>query len=188
MKHYLSIWLLSLFAFSCTTTPTNDTFATNNEILIQQIPESWREVTSVQQDNLWIREVIPKDQDINNWEEILSTQIIAGGIEIGTEEFIANLNSSWAKTCTNAQTRPAVKTSENGYSTYFWLQTCQTNNPKTPKMTLFKAIEGQENFYLIQKSWYGNLTPESVKFWSQQMKLMQLCNTSQNDKSCTPEI
>ncbi|TCS41625.1 hypothetical protein [Reinekea marinisedimentorum] len=188
MKNYLTICLVSLLVLSCAAAPSGQTGSIENEVLIQQIPQDWHEVTFVQQDNMSIKEVIPKDQDINSWEEILSTEIIAGGIDVSVEAFIQNLNKSWALACPQVSTKPAIETVENGYTSYFWLQTCHTSHPSTPKMTLFKAIQGEENFYLIQKSWRGNLTPESVKFWSLQMKAMQLCNSSLTGESCLSDI
>jgi hypothetical protein len=189
MKNYLTICLVPFLVLSCAATPTEQETENDTEVLLQQIPENWHEVNFVQQDNISIREMIPQDQEITSPEEVLSTQIIAGGIEVSAEQFIQNMGVSWAQVCPNMASKPAIETVENGYTTYFWLQACHSNHqPTMPKMTLFKAIQGKEDFYLIQKSWRGNLTQESVKFWTLQMKAMQLCDSSLTGEACLSDI
>lgn len=158
----------------------------NGENLLQSTPPNYKIASSGRNGNVLTDEMIPNSEQIEQWSEMLTTQIYIGGLNVkGPEDFYRLLNSAWKKACPSASGELIQTGTENGYPFAFWMQGC-AENPASgkPEYTWFKAIQGNDSFYLIQKAWRYAPTPQEIKRWTQYLGTIAVCDSRIPSQSC----
>jgi hypothetical protein len=63
----------------------------------------------------------------------------------------------WTGSCSNAIAGPPTRAVENGYPIALWMMTCPVNKETgKPETAWFKAIQGHDSFYVVQKAFNFN--------------------------------
>lgn len=142
-----------------------------DENLLVSLPNGYKIDFQKRQGRMLITEMVPKGQNVNNWTEMVTTQVFYGGLpQVTPESFYNGLDAQWKQTCRNAESQLLRKGSENGYPFAFWIASCP-NNPVTgkPEVTQFKAVQGNDSFYVVQKAWKYEPSEKEVIKWSKFM-------------------
>lgn len=160
------------------------------ENLLQAMPQDYKLASSGRNGSVLTDEMIPVSEDIEQWSEMLTTQIYMGGIDPnGPEAFYQRLATAWKRACPSASGELIRTGTENGYRFAFWMQACPENpGSGRPEYTWFKAIEGNDSFYLIQKSWRYAPDPEQVKRWTRYLGTVAVCDSRIPRQSCAALI
>ena len=65
------------------------------------------------------------------------------------------------------------------------MQVCPLNQATgKPEITWFKAIQGNDSFYVVQKAFKFMPTNEQVVAWTQYLKSVQVCDTRIKGREC----
>ncbi len=131
------------------------------------------------------REFVPKGQTIEDWEEMLTSQIFYGGIGKSVRKFAGDMRESWKSSCPDSEFFPVKSGKENGYVFKFWLQSCEVN-PKTnkPEFIFLKAIEGNDSFYVIQIALKRYPIEEEVVTWTHFLEGAFVCDSRIPERRC----
>lgn len=152
-------------------TPLTAQNVLKDENLLVSVPDNYKIDFQQRKGNMLITEMVPKSQNVNNWTEMVTTQVFFGGLpQVTPESFFKGLDVQWKQACRNAKSQLIRKGSENGYLFTFWMEFCP-NNPATgkPEISQIKAIQGNVSFYVVQKAWKYEPTDKEVVKWSKFM-------------------
>jgi hypothetical protein len=98
------------------------------------------------------------------------------------------MQKSWAESCKGAGFTDLAAGTENGYGFEVWMQDCPKNEQTgKPERVWFKAIKGNDSFYLVQKAFRFLPEQDQATRWIQYLRSIQVCDSRLPDRSC-PKI
>jgi hypothetical protein len=157
------------------------------EILLHAMPSGYKVAFETRKGNLRHVEMIPQAESLKGWTEMLTTQIFFGGVPQGSPtKFYDWVSTRWRASCPGATAQLLRQGTERGYPFAFWMLTCD-RVPATgrPEHTWFKAIQGRDSFYLVQKAWRREPGRDEIVTWSKFLRQVAVCDTSaQAEKAC----
>ena len=81
--------------------------------------------------------------------------------------------------------QPIADAAENGYPTRVWLLDCPKNRLSgRPKITLFKAVQGNDGFYLVQEGLPFRAEQEQATQWMGYLRKVSVCDSRIADRAC----
>jgi hypothetical protein len=87
--------------------------------------------------------------------------------------------------CPKSESRPVAKGEENGYPPMVWLLNCPLNKATgKPEITWFKAIQGNDSFYIVQVAFKAWPSKEQITQWMRYLKDVTVCDTRLPDRAC----
>jgi hypothetical protein len=92
--------------------------------------------------------------------------------------------------CPGSGTEPVAQGNENGYPSLVWLQNCPLNKATgKPEITWFKAIAGNDSFYVVQVAFKAWPSKELITQWMHYLKDVRVCDTRLPERPCaSPEV
>lgn len=154
------------------------------ENLLQGMPAGYKVDYQDRLGDMLLVEMVPEHETVEDWSEMVTTQIIFGGLPVTTEEFYRNMASRWKATCEDAGEQLIKSGEENGYPFTFWLLTCRAQQSE---FTWFKAIKGNDSFYLVQKAWKWEPTEEEIKQWMPYFRSVTVCDSRLPAQGCAQQ-
>ena len=155
------------------------------ENLLQKLPEGYKLDFKTKQKNMLLAEMVPESESVKNWTEMLTVQVFQGLRTATPKSFQDRMQKLWSGSCKESAAHGIAEGAENGYTFSFWLQSCG-ENPATgkPEVTLFKAIQGNDSFYVVQKAFKFNPTKEQIMQWSRYLKGVSVCDSRLPERAC----
>ena len=169
----------------CLALPTLSFAELKDENLLQSLPQGYKIDYQIQQGNMLMTEMVPQAESVKNWTEMVTTHIYLGAKNLSHEAFQAEMEKGWLAACKGGEIAPIKKGNENGYAFSMWVQTCP-NNPATgkPEDTLFKAIKGNDSYYVVQKAFRFEPTNEQISRWVLYLRTVGVCDTRLANSPC----
>ena len=157
----------------------------SDENLLQGLPQGYKIAFQTQKGNMVMTEMVPEAETVDNWTEMVTTQIFLGLKEATPAQFQALSTKAWLDVCKDGEVAPVTQGEENGYAFSIWVQSCP-ENPLTgqPENTWFKAIKGNDSFYLVQKAFRFHPSREQIVQWMQYFRAVEVCDTRLADRPC----
>jgi hypothetical protein len=155
-----------------------------NENLLVTMPEGYKIGWQDRNAQRQMSEMVPDGQTVENWTEMVTVQIFFGQKTL-PQLFRARINALWAKACPNSIYAPVAQGPERGYPAEVWMQVCPSN-PKTgkPEHTFFKAIQGHDSLYVVQKAFKYEPARDEVTKWTRYLKSVSVCDSRISDRAC----
>lgn len=155
-----------------------------NENLLVALPPGYKIGFRTERNAMLMREMVPDNETVDNWTEMVTVQIFHG-MKATPEAFKDTLQRQWNAACPGATGAEITSAVENGYAVLLWLLDCP-RNPGTgkPEFTWFKAIAGNDSFYLVQKAFKFEPTKEQVNHWMRYLKTVAVCDTRLAARAC----
>jgi hypothetical protein len=156
-----------------------------DENLLVDLPPGYKADHEDRQGRVVLTEMVPRAESVASWTEMLSAQIFLGLKTMTPDQYRLFLRRKWGEACKGATSSSITEGQENGYEFSLWVQSCPLN-PATAKaeVTYFKALKGNDNFYVVQKAFRYAPTLEQVKQWMDYMKTVTVCDTRLEDRPC----
>jgi hypothetical protein len=156
-----------------------------NENLLVTVPDGYKSDFRDRNANTLIDEMVPVAQDIYNWTEMVTVQIFLGLGGVPPEKMKNDIERMWFGVCPGAESRPVAEGLENGYPAVMWRLTCPLNRSTgKPEITWFKAIQGHDSFYVVQKAFKFEPSPEQVTPWTAFLDQVSVCDSRLADRQC----
>lgn len=157
-----------------------------NENLLVTMPPGYKVGFHTQKNTMDMTEMVPAAETVENWTEMVTVQIFHG-FKGTAEEFKATLEKRWTAACPDGQSAPIASTVENGYPVLVWLLGCP-NNPATgkPENAFFKAVQGNDSLYVVQKAFKSIPSKEQSTQWTNYLKTVKVCDSRLSDRACPP--
>jgi hypothetical protein len=156
-----------------------------NENLITTAPAGYQIGFHNKNNDREITEWVPEGETVENWTEMLTVQVFYH-LQAPPEAFMRDLEQRWTASCPGAgEAQPIANAVENGYATLVWLLNCP-QNPATgkPEITWFKAVEGNDSFYVVQKAFKFMPSKEQIGRWIGYLKAARVCDSRLAERAC----
>jgi len=185
MLRTLITLLLALFAASSFASAA---VVFKNENLLVALPKGYKLDYRVKNARGIITEMVPQKESVKNWTELLTVQIFFH-IKPGPEAFRQRIAQDWAKACKGASAHTVAQGKENGYPFAVWMLACPRNaQTGKPEWTWFKAIQGNDSFYVVQKAFKFEPSRAQVVEWARYLKRVSVCDTRLPERRCPTGI
>lgn len=156
-----------------------------DENLLQNLPSGYKVDFQAKQGSMFITEMVPQSETVKNWTEMVTTQVFKGLKNVTPEQFQALMAKNWLAACKDGGVAPVTRGEENGYLFSIWLQTCPLNQSTgKPENTWFKAIKGNDSFYVVQKAFRFDPSNENVVQWMKYFRSVMVCDSRLPDSPC----
>lgn len=167
-----------------------------DERLLTGLPHDWEVGFQDRKGNVQTTEFVPKGQTVNNWKEMITVQTFFGGIPgQGIKGLQANISKMVKSICKDVEISNITEKNENGYPIIFWQQFCPyLEQTQKGEVTFYKAIQGNDSVYLIQKAWrtpdkeYSTVTNEDVVHWTKYLSSVSVCDGRIKGRECPKGI
>jgi hypothetical protein len=164
------------------------------ENLMITVPIGWEMGFQARQGNFQIVEFVPEGQNVDNWQSLLTMQIVFGGLSKSPRQVFEESASLTRRVCPNLDVSLALTGEENSYPFALWIQNCP-NNPQVnqAEITLFKVIQGNDSFYFVHRAWRLPtvspneaipIDPNELAEWGRYMRLVGVCDTRIPERNC----
>jgi hypothetical protein len=155
-----------------------------DENLLVTVPPGYKVDFHTERNAMVMDEMVPDNQTVDDWTEMVTVQIFHG-MKIAPEAFKEGLQRDWNAACPDATGDDVANGVENGYPERVFVLDCP-KNPGTGKreITWFKAIAGNDSFYVVQKAFKFEPTDEQVGHWLDYLKSVVVCDTRLAERAC----
>jgi hypothetical protein len=159
----------------------------SGERLLAAPPNGWKEVFSSDNQGLRMVEFIPDDQVNAAWQQKISFESSSSKPLPDPINFFEGLSVDQRGTCDGFESFAIFSGFENGYPTTLRLMVCKNSNIiNQSQVTMLKAIQGKDNFYVISRAQRGSpladdaepLSEVEIAGWSLYLKAISLCDDS----------
>ena len=130
-------------------------------------------------------EMIPESDTLSNWQSLLTIQVFRGMSAATPAKYRDFMHQKWKTTCKKAELFPVSAGQEYGYPVAVWIQACESNAASgRDEVTYFKAIQGADSFYVVQKAFREVPERDQVERWMLYLKDVRVCDTRVAEKKC----
>lgn len=158
--------------------------ALENENLLVTVPSGYKIGFNDRKQNMVMTEMVPAGETVKDWTEMVTVQIFLR-LKQTPAEFRARMAKLWSGACAGATTVPVSSGRVNGYATALWRHSCPLNKTTgKPEMTWFKAVAGNDSFYVVQKAFKFEPTAEQVTEWTGWFNKVSVCDTRLAGRKC----
>ena len=128
--------------------------------------------------------MVPSKETVNDWTEMVTVQIFFG-LKTTPAQFKANIENGWVSACAGGRAHPVSGDAENGYPALIWVLSCE-RNPKTgkPEITWFKAVQGSDSLYVVQKAFRFMPAQEQMTKALVYLGTVKVCDSRRADRAC----
>jgi hypothetical protein len=136
-----------------------------------------------------MKEYVPQGETVEDWTEMFTIQIMYKWSSLSPTKYLALAEEDWNDKCigadSNAKAHVTSKSPENGYPTIVFLLHCLSDPRRHwEKYTVFKAIQGQSSFYIVQKAFKSFPSEERIQHWMLKLREVTLCDPGSKSHPC----
>jgi hypothetical protein len=177
-RHLITLCLMAVLPFTAQAQFVN-------ENLLHGLPAGYKIDFEARKGNMVMTEMVPQAESVKNWTEMLTSQIFLGLKTATPAAMQARMQQTWAASCQGAQFANVASGQENGYPFAVWIQDCPLNaTTGKPERTWFKAIQGNDSFYLVQRAYKFSPSNEQVTAAMQHLRDVKVCDSRLPDRPC----
>lgn len=150
MPRSLTLTVVTLLAALTATTAS----AADERLVLEPYPgkPAWTEVTTVQRGDKFLRELIPGDQKIETYRDILTAQSFPELRGADPAPYLRGLFGIIGKHCTGVRVNGPTERLEGGVKVAYAQIYCGRQTGKDFGVNMaFKAIQGQSALYVVQR-------------------------------------
>lgn len=161
--------------------------AADEERLLFVMPDKWQEYLSESVEGISTTEYVPEGQDNEDWHEMLTVQIMLAVNKLTAEQILSAIAHRAKKYCEGFDIQPIQLGGVGEYPSVAMMMLCGRNKQTgRGEFMLIRGIEGEDNFYILQKSWrvpvydVTETTPidlEDRRFWLGYLSYLRVCDT-----------
>jgi hypothetical protein len=171
-----------IFAASAASAATADL---QDENLLVTAPPGYKIGFNDTKPKMLMTEFVPDKETVENWTEMVTVQVFRG-LKTTPRAFMEDIAERWRTACPEAAEAHTVADAlENGYPTRVWLLHCP-KNPQSgkPEITWFKAVEGNDAFYVVQKAFRFEPSKEQITRWMGYLRKVSVCDQRIAERAC----
>jgi hypothetical protein len=132
-----------------------------------------------------LQEWVRVGETVENWSEMLTVQIFLNRRDLDPVEMLRRIEEGWLGACKGSPPAAAQSDKVNGYGAAMILLHCpllaRTGKPET---TLFRAIRGNDSFYMVQRAVRAVPTPEQLEAMRRYLAAVSVCDARSAAHPC----
>ena len=140
---------------------------------------------SATQRSVSMMEYVPRGETVDSWSRMITVLIYKGYRRVDGDVWLAETGKRWIASCEKGGAQKVKSGVENGFPFTLWAMSCPLN-PRTgkPENTYFKAISGDESFYMAQYAVREPFSPEQAPPMIGYLRQVIACDTRRKGRSC----
>lgn len=156
------------------------------EHLLAPIPPTFELAAQPQHDGMTIKVYLPAGETTQNWTEQIVVQVILNKGGVGDPVgLLRTIEKGWIETCKQSTPEKILPGTTNGYPTATMLLACPRSAVTGKAETgLLHAIQGGDNFYLVQKNARYVPSQDQLREMMRYMATVSLCDDRSADHPC----
>jgi hypothetical protein len=132
-----------------------------------------------------LMEWVPAAETVQNWSEMVTVQIFVRRADLDPAQFLGRLQQQWLAACKGSKAASIVTGKANGYAASMMMLHCPlleaTGKPET---TMFRAIKGNDSFYVVQRAIRAAASPDQVEKMKQYLAEVSVCEAGSPQHPC----
>jgi hypothetical protein len=149
------------------------------------VPDGYKIDFQQRSGNMLISEMVPAAQSVADWTEMVTVQVFHD-LKVTPEQLKARIDQEGLAACDGIQSNPVAQGDENGYAYMVWLQSCPLNKATgKPEITWFKAIAGNDSFYVVQLAFKAWPSKEQITSWMHYLGSVRVCDSRLPERACS---
>ena len=165
------------------------------EVYIAGLPAGWtlgfQESNEIGHHLEWV----PQGQPVKDWRDMIAFQLFPKLIDIEPDHFLVKMADHYAQSCDQVLATDIEGTPANGYPGAIRVLACTRNKvTELGEITLFRAVMGQEAFYVAQRAWrMAPFSAEAIPVTGEQLddgrRLIEYglaCRSNNPNRPCPP--
>lgn len=162
---------------------------TGGEVLLQKVPPGYKIAAQTRQGNAATTQLVPEGESLQTWSETIAVTVFLGEKNATIDQFQKFSLARWLSGCPGiagaADIKSVSKGIENSYPFEIWSVACKRASDTAPsEFAWFKAIKGNDSFYVIQKSFRKEPSLENITAWVKYLEKLSVCDTRLLSQSC----
>lgn len=156
-----------------------------DENLLVTMPQGFTVGSQQEKGNIVFMEWIPTGETLQNWSEMVTTQILLGKRGIDGGLYLTTIMQGWLKACPETKPGVVLRGTVNGYPMWsMQLQCPRLASTGKPETTLFRSFRGNDSFYLVQRA--ARAVPDSAQMakMTAYMASVTVCDTRTPEHPC----
>jgi hypothetical protein len=155
-----------------------------NENLIVALPQGFIVATQSAHDGMEMQEWVRQNEKIDTWSELITVQILHGK-HYEPAQFLRAIGGNWLTACPGSKPNTINNGKANGYKVSMLFLQCSLNPVSAkPETTLFRAIEGNDSFYIVQWAIRFDATQEKIASMARFLGTVNVCDARTNEHPC----
>ncbi|MGO3934784.1 hypothetical protein [Rhodopseudomonas pseudopalustris] len=166
-------------------TLSQSALARAEEQLLLKPPKGYKIVAESKTDTTKAAVMVPDGQSVANWTEKLTTQVLLNRAEQSPADYRARSEKAALAECPGARFEKLKDGTENLYPMVAWIEKCpQAKESGKPEITWSKAVQGRENFYVMQKAHRFEPNAKQLKVLTSLFDATRVCDTRVPGQRC----
>ena len=163
------------------------------ERLLAAPPEGWKEAFASRAAKLRMAEYIPADESNDSWTRKITFESSSAKPLPDPLDFVSGISQDQEGTCEGFESFSTFSGLENGYPTTVHLLVCRhIQLIEKSQVTMLKAIQGAEQFYVITRAQRGPpleegaeaISAEVIAAWSLYLRAITVCDSERPEHPC----
>lgn len=130
-------------------------------------------------------EWVPLSEKVEDWSELVTVSEYKMSPTINQARFLEGIATGWLRQCPETPAPHLYTGQTNGYPVSMMLLACpRLGATGKPETTAFRAIQGTELLYVVQRAFRGPPTKERVAATMQYLGTVTVCDQSKAGHPC----
>lgn len=154
------------------------------ENLLVALPPGFKVGGQGSRNDMNMQEWIPQGETVENWSEMVTVQIFKRR-DLEPGPFLKDMQARWSRACKDSTATPITTGTVNGYAMSTIVLRCPLlESTGKPETTMFKAIKGNDSFYLVQRATRVATAPDQLQRTKQYLDGVTVCDTRRPAHPC----
>lgn len=195
LKHITPLLLVLVLlstSSSCTKKTSSGDNSKSTESIVVKAPKDWKMMDKVDPKGSTLVQLIPKNQDLKNWQDTLVIKSYPTNSVIDPQKQLELTKEGFQKACNYYKASNISNSVENYYRIANLEILCgQFKNKNYGEYLRFKSIQGQDSFFVVYRSWklskkrgLQSIQKSEIGEWDNILKSMKLCDDINPKLSC----
>jgi hypothetical protein len=156
-----------------------------DENLLAPLPTGFKLGYQGSNKGLVMQEFVPANETVENWSEMVTAQIFLGRRDLDGVRALGLIEEGWIKACPASKPNAIMAAKVNGYAAWnLFLQCPLLANTGKPETTFFRAVKGNDSFYIVQRAARAVPGQAQLTKMNQYLDTTTVCDTRTSDHPC----
>jgi hypothetical protein len=156
-----------------------------DENLLAPLPAGFKVGYQASNNGLVMQEFIPAGETVEDWSEMVTAQIFLGRRDLDGVRALGLISQGWINACPASKPNRIGNASVNGYAAWnLFLQCPLLASTGKPETTFFRAVKGNDSFYIVQRAARAMPGQAQLVKMTQYLDTTTVCDTRTSDHPC----
>ncbi len=156
-----------------------------DENLLAPLPTGFKIGYQGSKQGLVMQEFVPAKETVENWSEMVTAQIFLGRRDLDGTRALGLIEQGWIKACPASKPNAITAAKVNGYAAWnLFLQCPLLASTGKPETTFFRAVKGNDSFYIVQRAARAIPGQAQLTKMSQYLDTTTVCDTRTTEHPC----